>query len=57
MPETLAELALLGAAVWALYRLLSPLRIRVERALLAWLDPSRKPIEDAEIVPKKRRKE
>jgi len=55
MPETLAELVLLAVAVWALYRLLAPLRRRLERLILRALDPSRADIVDAEIVPRDRK--
>lgn len=57
MPETLAELALLVVAAWALYRLLAPLRRRLERLILRALDPSRADIVDAEVVPRERKKE
>jgi len=55
MPTTLAEFILLAALVWAVYRLLEPLRERIERALLRWLDPSKADVYDAEIVPKERK--
>ncbi|MFI5349373.1 MAG: hypothetical protein ACHQ2Z_07510 [Elusimicrobiota bacterium] len=50
MPITLAELILLAAAVWLVYRLLEPLRRRLERFFLRLIDPSKKIIIDAEIV-------
>lgn len=56
MPETLAELALLVVAAWLLYRLLAPLRRRLERLILRALDPSRADIVDADIVPRERKK-
>ena len=56
MPETLAELVLLAVAAWALYRLLAPLRRRLERLILRALDPSRADIVDADIVPRERKK-
>lgn len=52
MPATLAEFALLLLAAWGLYRLLEPLRRRIERALLLALYPSKKDIVDAEVVPR-----
>jgi hypothetical protein len=59
MPVTLAELVLLVAAVWLVYRLLAPLRRRLERSLLRLIDPAKTPIIDAEIVSRdgKKRKE
>jgi hypothetical protein len=56
MPTTLAELVLLAAAVWVVYRSLDPLRRRLERFLLRLIDPSKKPIIDVEIVPRDRGK-
>ena len=56
MPTTLAELVLLVAAVWLVYRLLDPLRRRLERFLLRLIDPSKKIIIDAEIVSRDRKK-
>ena len=56
MPATLAELVLLLAAVWLVYRLLEPLRRRLERFLLRLIDPSKKIIIDAEIVSRDRKK-
>ena len=55
MPATLAELVLLAAAVWIVYRLLDPLRRRLERFLLRLIDPSKTPIIDAEIVARDRK--
>jgi hypothetical protein len=59
MPTTLAELVLLAAAVWLVYRLLEPLRRRLERFLLKLIDPSKNVVIDAEIVSRdnKKRKE
>jgi hypothetical protein len=54
-PSTIAEFAVMAAVVWGLYRLLDPLRRRVERALLRLLDPSRADIVDAEIMPNDRK--
>jgi hypothetical protein len=56
MPTTLAELILLLAAIYFVYRLLEPLRRRLERFLLLWIDPSRTDIIDAEIVTRERKK-
>ena len=56
MPTTLAELVLLAAAVWLVYRLLEPLRRRLERLFLRLIDPSKTDIIDAEIVPRDRSK-
>jgi hypothetical protein len=56
MPTTLAELVLLVAAVWLVYRLLEPLRRRLERWLLRLIDPSKAPIIDAEILPRDQKK-
>jgi hypothetical protein len=56
MPETLAELALLVVAAWALYRLLAPLQRRLQRLILRALDPSRADIVDADIVPRDHKK-
>jgi hypothetical protein len=56
MPTTLAELVLLVAAVWLVYRLLDPLRRRLERSLLRLIDPSKTPIIDAEIVSRDKKK-
>jgi hypothetical protein len=56
MPTTLAEFVLLVAAVWLVYRLLDPLRRRLERALLRFIDPSKTPIIDAEIVSREKKK-
>ncbi|MFI5363229.1 MAG: hypothetical protein ACHQ49_14780 [Elusimicrobiota bacterium] len=50
MPTTLAEFVLLVAAVWLVYRLLEPLRRRLERFLLRLIDPSKNVIIDAEIL-------
>jgi hypothetical protein len=55
MPATLAELFLLAVAVWGFYRLLEPLRRRIERALLILIDPSKTDIIDAEIVSQRRK--
>ena len=55
MPTTLAELVLLLAAVRLVYRLLEPLRRRLERAILRLVDPSKAPIIDAELVPRDRK--
>jgi hypothetical protein len=55
IPSTLAEFAVAAAVVWGIYRLLSPLRLRIQRALLRWLDPSKAGIVDAEIVPQQRK--
>jgi hypothetical protein len=52
MPTTLAELLLLVAAVWLVYRLLEPARRRLERALLRLIAPGKTPIIDAEILPR-----
>jgi hypothetical protein len=56
MPTTLAELVLLVATVWLVYRLLEPLRRRIERALLRLIDPTKKEIIDAELVSRDRKK-
>jgi hypothetical protein len=56
MPTTLAELVLLVAAVWLVYRLLDPVRRRLERALLRLIDPNKTPIIDAEILPRDKNK-
>jgi hypothetical protein len=56
IPSTIAEFAVCAAAVWGLYRLLAPLRKRVERALLRWLGSGKADIVDAEIVPDERKK-
>lgn len=56
MPTTLAELVLLLAAIYFVYRLLEPLRVRLERRLLALIDPSKADIIDAEIVDRDRKK-
>jgi hypothetical protein len=56
MAPTLAELFLLAAAVWVLYRLLEPLRRRLERLLLRVIDPSKTDIIDAELVSSRRKK-
>jgi hypothetical protein len=56
MPTTLAELVLLVAAVWLVYRLLAPLRRRLERSLLKLIDPAKNPIIDAEIVSRESKK-
>jgi hypothetical protein len=55
MPETLAELVLLLAAVWLGYRLLEPLRRRLELFFLRLIDPAKKVVIDAEIVPRDRK--
>ena len=55
MPETLAELFLLGAVVYVLYEILEPLRRRVERLMLRLIDPSKSDIIDAEVVSKGRK--
>jgi len=57
MGASLAELILVAALVWAFARLLEPLRLRLERALLRWLAPDRADIVDAVIqsVNKKRK--
>lgn len=49
MSATLAELVVLAALVWLIARLLEPLRRRLERALLRFLDPGRAEIIDAVI--------
>lgn len=46
MGMTLAEIILLVAALFVLYRLLSPLRRRVEKIILGVLDPKTKRIID-----------
>lgn len=51
MSATLAELVVLAALVWLIARLLEPLRRRLERALLRFLDPEGAEIIDAEIQP------
>jgi hypothetical protein len=56
MPTTLAELVLLLAAVYFVYRLLEPLRRRLERLLLILIDPSKTDIIDAELVSRERKK-
>lgn len=56
MPTTLAELVLLLAAIYFVYRLLEPLRRRLERFLLILIDPSKADIIDAEIVSRERKK-
>ena len=56
MPTTLAELVLLVAAVCLVYRLLDPLRRRLERNLLRLIDPTKTPIIDAEIIDRERTK-
>ena len=56
MPTTLAEFVLLAAAVYFVYRLLEPLRRRVERFLLILIDPSKTDIIDAEIVARDKKK-
>jgi len=56
MPTTLAEFVLLAAAVWLVYRLLEPLRRRLERLILRLIDPTKKIIIDAEVVDRDRRK-
>lgn len=56
MPTTLAELVLLLAAIYFVYRLLEPLRRRLERFLLILIDPSKTDIIDAEIVTRERKK-
>jgi hypothetical protein len=57
MGATLAELIVLAAAVWLIARLLEPLRLRIERALLRLIAPDRASIIDAVIqsVNKKRK--
>lgn len=56
MPPTLAELVLLAVAVWLVYRLLEPLRRRLERLILRLIAPSKSDIIDAEIVSRDRSK-
>jgi hypothetical protein len=56
MPTTLAELVLLLAAIWFVYRLLAPLRRRLERLLLRLIDSSKAEIFDAELVSRDRKK-
>jgi hypothetical protein len=56
MPITLAELVLLLAAIYFVYRLLEPLRRRLERFLLIWIDPSKTDIIDAELVSREKKK-
>ena len=50
MPMTFAEIALLAVLLWGFYRLLTPVRRRIERLLLRLLDPTRAEIVDAQIV-------
>ena len=57
MGASLAELVVLAAGVWLIARLLTPLRRRIERALLRLLAPERARIIDAEVLPSKKRKE
>jgi hypothetical protein len=55
---SLAEIILIAAAAYGLYRLLIPLQRRLERWLLLWLAPEKAGIIDAETVddpPKKGR--
>jgi len=54
-PTTLGEAVLTLAALWGLYRLLDPLRRRLERALLALLDPAQGDVIDAELLPRERK--
>ena len=56
MPTTLAEVVLLVTAVWLVYRLLDPLRRRIERLLLRLIDPSKTVIIDAEVLSRDRKK-
>ena len=51
-PTTLGEAVLTLAALWGLYRLLDPLRRRLERALL---DPAQGDVIDAELLPRERK--
>lgn len=56
MGATLAELLVLVAVVWLVARLLTPLRLRIERALLRRLAPERADIIDAEVLPASKKK-
>jgi hypothetical protein len=56
VPTTLAELVLLLAAIYLVYRLLEPLQRRLERLLLRLIDPSKADIIDAELVTRDRKK-
>jgi hypothetical protein len=42
--------------VWLVYRLLDPLRRRIERLLLRLIDPSKTVIIDAEVLSRDRKK-
>jgi hypothetical protein len=55
---TFAELLLVVAAAFGLYKLLKPLQARIQAALERFLDPKRRNTIDAEVVPEppKRRK-
>ena len=57
MGASLAEIAVFAAVVWLLARLLEPVRLRLERAILRVLAPDRADIIDAVIqsVNKKRK--
>ena len=56
VPTTLAELVLLAAAVYFVYRLLQPLQRRLESLLLRLIDPSKSPVIDAELVARDKKK-
>lgn len=56
MGATLAELLVLAGIVWLVARLLTPFRLRIERALLRRLDPDRADIIDAEVLPTPKKK-
>ena len=50
METNLAELVLLAAAAYGLYRLLKPIQVWLERLILALLDPKARDLIDAEVV-------
>ena len=56
MGLSLAEIALLLAGAYVLYRVLAPLQRRLEWLILKSLDPSAKPVIDVEAFETKPRK-
>ena len=54
MTSSLAELAVLAAGVWGLYRLLAPLQRRVESLILDFLLGKGRILEAETVEPKRR---